>query len=86
MSSHLRYTLPKDGTGAGAHAAYSAIIPLDGKITSEQVVATKEAYESEGFDAVCDFFMHEMHAVFVCMLTFEKTNPAQRAAIDQGVS
>ena len=79
----VRYTLPKDGSGVGAHSAYSAIVPLDGKIMSDWVVAAKEIYESEGFDAMCDFFMHEKHAVFVCMLIFDKMNPQQCAAIDR---
>lgn len=79
----VRYTLPKDGSGVGAHSAYSAIIPLDGKIMSDWVVAAKNIYEAEGFDAMCDFFMHEKHAVFVCMLIFDKTNKKQCAAIDR---
>lgn len=31
----VKYMLPKDGSGAGAHGAYSAIIPLDGEKMAE---------------------------------------------------
>lgn len=79
----VAYMLPKDGTGAGAHSAYSAIIPLDGKLMAEWYQKAKEVYEGEGFDAMCDFFMHGRHAVFVCMLCFDKLDKKQVAAIDR---
>lgn len=79
----VQYMLPKDGSGAGAHSAYSAIIPLDGKIMVDWYRKAREVYESEGFDAMCDFFMHGRHAVFVCMLCFDKTNKKQTDAIDR---
>lgn len=79
----VRYMLPKDGSGAGAHSAYSAIIPLDGKTMVNWYRKAREVYESEGFDAMCDFFMHGRHAVFVCMLCFDKTNKKQTDAIDR---
>ncbi|TKA72391.1 hypothetical protein B0A55_05866 [Friedmanniomyces simplex] len=79
----IKYMLPKDGSGAGAHSAYSAIIPLDGKVMVEWYHKAREVYEAEGFDAMCDFFMHGRHAVFVCMLCFDKTNRKQTDAIDR---
>ena len=79
----VSYYNPKDGSGVGAHGAYSPIIPLDGKRILDWVKAAKEVYESNGFDLLCDFFMHERHAVFVCMLCFDKANPEQRVAIDK---
>jgi hypothetical protein len=69
--------------GIGAHSAYSPIIPLDGKTVLDWVKAAKAVYESQGFDLLCDFFMHDRHAVFVCMLCFDKTIPEQRASIDK---
>jgi hypothetical protein len=74
------YYNPKEGGGVGAHGAYSPIIPLDGQTVLSWVKAAKQVYESNGFDLLCDFFMHERHAVFVCMLCFDKTNAVQRAA------
>ena len=73
----VKYMLPKDGSGAGAHSAYSAIIPLDGKVMIEWYHKARAIYEAEGFDCMCDYFMHGRHAVFVCMLCFDKTNRAQ---------
>lgn len=78
----VKFTLPKSG-GIGAHSAYSTIIPLDGPVMSEWAVASRKNYEDEGVDAMCEFFMHEKHAVFVCMLIFDKTNPDTCAAIDR---
>lgn len=79
----VSYYNPKEGGGVGAHGAYSPIVPLDGKTMKTWVKAAKSVYEEHGFDLCCDFFMHERHAVFVCMLCFDKTNPKQRAAIDK---
>lgn len=73
---------PKDGGGVGAHGAYSPIVPLDGKTMKKWVTAAKKVYESQGLDLLCDYFMHERHAVFVCMLCFDKTNSKQRQAIE----
>lgn len=38
--------------------------------------------ESENFDLFCDFFMHERHVIFVNMMTFDKTNPSHRQAVE----
>lgn len=73
---------PKDGGGVGAHGAYSPIVPLDGKTMKKWVTAARKVYESQGLDLLCDYFMHERHAVFVCMLCFDKTNAKQRQAIE----
>ncbi len=74
---------PKDDSGIGAHSAYSPILPLDGAIMLDWVKAAKRIYESNGFDLLCDFFMGDRHAVFVCMLCFDKTNAQQRIATDK---
>jgi hypothetical protein len=79
----VSFMLPKDGSGAGAHSAYSAIIPLDGKVMVEWYKKATEIYQSEGFDCMCDFFMQARHAVFVCMLCFDKTNEQQAQAIER---
>jgi hypothetical protein len=78
-----KYMLPKDGSGAGAHGAYSAIIPLDGEVMVEWYRCAEKVYQAEGFDAMTDFFMHARHAVFVCMLCFDKTNRKQCEAIER---
>ena len=78
-----KYMLPKDGSGAGAHGAYSAIIPLDGDVMVEWYHCATRVYQSEGFDAMTDFFMHARHAVFVCMLCFDKTNQKQCEAMER---
>lgn len=72
----------KDGSGIGAHGAYSPIIPLDGKTMKAWAHAARKAYEDQGLDLLCDYFMSERHAIFVCMLCFDKTKPQQRQAID----
>jgi len=77
------YYNPKDGSGIGAHGAYSAVVPLDGKVLADWAKAARAVYEANGFDLLCDFFMHDRHAVFVCMLCFDKTNQQQRVATDK---
>jgi hypothetical protein len=79
----VSYYNGKGDVGIGAHGAYSPIIPLDGKTILGWVKAAKQVYESQGFDLLVDFFMHERHAVFVCMLCFDKTNAQQRIAIEK---
>lgn len=76
------YYNPKDGGGVGAHGAYSPIVPLDGKTMKSWVHAARKVYESQGMDLNCDYFMANRHAIFVCMLCFDKTNPKQRQAIE----
>ncbi|KAH9903843.1 glycolate oxidase [Xylariomycetidae sp. FL2044] len=66
----------------GAHGAYSPIIPLEGKLVLDWARTAKRVYESRGFDLLCDFFMHERYALFVCMLCFDKTSPEQRTGVD----
>lgn len=78
----VNYYNPKDGGGVGAHGAYSPIIPLDGKRMKDWVHAAKKVYEEHGMDLCCDYFMSNRHAVMVCMLCFDKTNPKQRQAIE----
>lgn len=74
---------PKEDGGIGAHGAYSPIVPLDGKTMKAWAHAARKAYEDQGLDLLCDFFMSDRHAVFVCMLCFDKTKAAQRRAIDK---
>lgn len=78
----VRYNNPKDDSGVAAHGAYSPILPLDGKKVLDWVKVARKVYETHGFDMLCDFFMHERHCVFVCMLCFDKTSPTQRKATD----
>lgn len=73
---------PPGGGGVGAHGAYSPIVPLDGKTMKDWVYAARAVYESQGLDLLCDYFMSNRHAVFVCMLCFDKTNPKLRQAIE----
>ncbi|KUI53403.1 Vanillyl-alcohol oxidase [Cytospora mali] len=77
----VNYYNQRDGGGIGAHGAYSPIVPLEGKIVKDWVKAARQVYESQGLDLLCDFFIHHRHAVSVCMLCFDKTNPKQRQAI-----
>ncbi|KAI0473728.1 vanillyl alcohol oxidase [Xylariaceae sp. FL0804] len=66
----------------GAHGAYSPIIPLDGATLLDWVRAAKAVYEAHGFDLMCDFFLHDKYALFVCMLCFDKTSAEQRRGTD----
>ncbi|KAI1384334.1 putative vanilly-alcohol oxidase [Hypoxylon trugodes] len=67
----------------GAHGAYSPIVPLDGKIVLEWARTAKGICAEQGFDFLCDFFMHERYAIFVTMLCFDKTSPEQRSGVDK---
>lgn len=69
--------------GIGAHGAYSAVLPVDGPVIVEWAEAAKKIYEKHGMDFMSDFFLFERHALFVCMLCFDKTNLAQREATDK---
>lgn len=73
----------KEGGGIGAHGAYSPIVPLDGKVMKKWIHAARKAYEDQGLDLLCDFFMSDRYAIFVCMLCFDKTSASQRRAIDK---
>ncbi|KAJ9500493.1 hypothetical protein H2202_004288 [Exophiala xenobiotica] len=78
----VKYRLPTDRVGIGAHADYSPIIPSSGKTVLEWVKTAKGVCEAQGFDLFCDFFMHERHVIFVNMMVFDKTNPEHRRAVD----
>jgi len=67
----------------GAHGAYSPIVPLEGKVMLDWARAAKKVYESQGFDLLGDFFMHDRFALFVCMLCFDKTSAEQRKGVDK---
>ncbi|KAI0020767.1 glycolate oxidase [Xylariomycetidae sp. FL0641] len=67
----------------GAHGAYSPILPLEGSVVLDWVKTAKQIYEAQGFDLLCDFFMHERYALFVCMLCFDKTDAQQRKGVDK---
>lgn len=73
---------PKEGGGVGAHGSFSPIIPLDGKTMLKWVTIARRVYEKHGMDLTCDFFMNRNHAVFVCMLCFDKMDPKMRQAIE----
>ncbi|KAF2457767.1 glycolate oxidase [Lineolata rhizophorae] len=77
------YRLPKQGGGGvGAHIDYSPIVPSSGATVLEWVKTAKKICEKENFDLFCDFFMHERHVIFVNMMTFDKTNPEHRRAVE----
>ncbi|OAL19675.1 hypothetical protein AYO22_09547 [Fonsecaea multimorphosa] len=78
----VRYRLPKEKAGIGAHADYSPIIPSDGIKVLEWVKTARKICEDKGFDLFCDFFMHERHLIFVNMMVFDKANPSHRKAVD----
>ncbi|OTB19278.1 putative vanilly-alcohol oxidase [Daldinia sp. EC12] len=67
----------------GAHGAYSPIVPLDGKTVLEWAKTAKGICAEQGFDFLCDFFMHDRYAIFVTMLCFDKTSPEQRIGVDK---
>ncbi|KAJ4344464.1 uncharacterized protein N0V89_012206 [Didymosphaeria variabile] len=77
----VKFRLPKEGGGIGAHYDYSPIIPSSGKTVLDWVKVAKRICEAEGFDLFCDFFMHERHVIFVNMMTFDKTNLEHRRAV-----
>ncbi|MDV3160337.1 MAG: hypothetical protein Q8787_02535, partial [Sweet potato little leaf phytoplasma] len=78
----VKFRLPEDGKGVAAHIDYSPIIPSDGKTVLDWVKTAKGICEAEGFDLMCDFFMHERHVIFVNMMTFDKTDVEQRRAVE----
>jgi len=78
----VKYRLPSDGSGIGAHADYSPIIPSKGSTVLEWLRTAKKICEAEGFDLFCDFFMHERHVIFVNMMCFDKSDPEHRRAVD----
>ncbi|KAF2015802.1 vanillyl alcohol oxidase [Aaosphaeria arxii CBS 175.79] len=78
----VKFRLPKDGGGIGAHYDYSPIVPSSGKTVLEWVKTAKKICEAESFDLFCDFFMHERHVIFVNMMTFDKTNPSHIRAVE----
>ncbi|KAF9730741.1 hypothetical protein PMIN06_006371 [Paraphaeosphaeria minitans] len=77
----VKFRLPKEGGGIGAHHDYSPIIPSNGGTVLDWVRTAKRVCEAEGFDLFCDFFMHERHVIFVNMMTFDKTNVEHRRAV-----
>lgn len=62
----------------GAHAAYSPIVPLDGKLVLEWVKCAKGIYEKQGLDLFEDFYFNDRCAVSVCEMPWEKKDVAQR--------
>ncbi|KAI1479157.1 putative vanilly-alcohol oxidase [Daldinia eschscholtzii] len=77
----IRVGVPNDSVGA--HGAYSPIVPLDGKTVLEWAKTAKGICAEQGFDFLCDFFMHDRYAIFVTMLCFDKTSPEQRIGVDK---
>ncbi|KAI1374334.1 putative vanilly-alcohol oxidase [Hypoxylon crocopeplum] len=78
----VNYYNSREGS-VGAHGAYSPIVPLDGKTVLEWAKTAKAISAEQGFDFLCDFFMHERYAIFVTMLVFDKTNAEQRVGVDK---
>ncbi|KAF2645825.1 FAD-linked oxidase-like protein [Massarina eburnea CBS 473.64] len=77
----VKFRLPKNGKGIGAHYDYSPIIPSSGAAVLEWVKTARKVCEDQNFDLFCDFFMHERHVIFVNMMTFDKTNPDDRQSV-----
>ncbi|KAF1949382.1 FAD-linked oxidase-like protein [Byssothecium circinans] len=77
----VKFRLPKEGGGIGAHYDYSPIIPSSGDVVLDWVKTAKRVCEEQNFDLFCDFFMHERHVIFVNMMAFDKTNPADIQAV-----
>lgn len=65
----------------GAHAAYSPILPLDGKFVLEWFKCAKGIYEKHGVDLLEDFYFNDRCAVSVCEFPWEKTDVAQRKKV-----
>ncbi|KAL0259812.1 hypothetical protein SLS55_005552 [Diplodia seriata] len=79
----VKFRLPlEEGKGVAAHIDYSPIVPSDGKVVLDWIGTAKAICEAEGFDLMCDFFMHERHVIFVNMMVFDKTDPEQRRAVE----
>ncbi|KAL1620868.1 hypothetical protein SLS54_005798 [Diplodia seriata] len=79
----VKFRLPlEEGKGVAAHIDYSPIVPSDGKVVLDWIGTAKGICEAEGFDLMCDFFMHERHVIFVNMMVFDKTDPEQRRAVE----
>jgi hypothetical protein len=57
----VKFRLPKEGGGIGAHYDYSPIIPSSGKEVLDWIKTSKKICEANSFDLFCDFFMHERH-------------------------
>lgn len=62
----------------GAHAAYSPILPLDGKFVLDWVKCVRGIYEKQGLDFFEDFYFNDRCTVSVCEMPWEKTNVTQR--------
>ncbi|KAI9052176.1 hypothetical protein LZ554_003536 [Drepanopeziza brunnea f. sp. 'monogermtubi'] len=75
------YNLPKDGTGIAGHVDFSPVIPSSGRAILEWARASRAICNAHGWDLVCDFFMHERHAIFVNFMTFDKSKPRHCQAI-----
>lgn len=78
----VKYRLPTQPGGVGAHADYSPIIPSSGKTILEWARTARKVCEKENFDLFCDFFMHERHVIFVNMMVFDKADAEHRRAVD----
>lgn len=65
----------------GAHAAYSPVLPLEGKFALQWVKKAKAVYEKYGADWLEDFYFQDRCTVSVCETPWEKTNGEQRVQV-----
>jgi hypothetical protein len=77
----VKFRLPRNCSGIGAHYDYSPINPSNGKEILDWFKTAKTICEADNFDLFCDFFMYERHVIFVNMFTFDKTNVTHRKAV-----
>lgn len=67
----------------GAHAAYSPILPLEGKTVLDWVIAARSIYHRHGYDLFEDFYITDRCSISVCELPWEKTDAGQRTKAAQ---
>lgn len=76
----VNYRLPKDDKGIAGHADYSPIISSSGKAILKWV-GTSKISESQGWDPLLDFSIHERHVILANFITFDKSKPERWRAI-----
>lgn len=63
----------------GAHAAYSPVLPLDGKFVLQWAKTARGVYEKYGVDWFEDFYFQDRCTVSICEMPWEKTDEDRRA-------
>lgn len=72
---------PAKADAPGGHAAYSPILPLDGKVIMDWVRASKNICARHGYDLLEDFYFDDRCAISVCEVPWEKTDGEQRGRV-----